>query len=421
MEGMGRRKRGNGGGGSAHDRAISRTASQKAIQPMVDLQPPQKTPANTESSPEPLYRTPEFAAVVALLSLALAALFVVLGVRMKNLSWFFVIAWIFASPAWYILCKWLLKRWRLFVFAVLLLTSGVALFFMDRYTRTPEAAPVTIVWQIPSSIPFGVGLSSTQLNAKAISDKHSVDGDWIYNPTFGATLQPGTQTLHVSFRSTHPDQYKDAEATIAIVVDPPIAKATEPAAEAPKPPSSGSKVPFPDVAPDLPQLGFQDDSDSVSATFGPSLTGSNHIYMLKQMNQPVFPVTVDGFAPLAFRWDKVRSRVSYTIKFWSPDNRATVEVTDGQFVVRNVYLDRNFTKNALEVVANNGQQPILQVIWKTPGHMILNGLFNRSDGMLLCMAENVPTVLHPSQASQCQIKPIFKYPSWKFEGVYADN
>jgi hypothetical protein len=183
---------------------------------------------------------------------------------------------------------------------------------------------------------------------------------------------------------------------------------------APPPPKPAS---FPDISPELPTLGFQDDADEVSVTFGTN-TGGNHVALLKKMTQPVYPITVDDFSPVSFWWNK--DHVSYRIKFWSPDQRAAVEVNDGKFVVRNISLDSNFTKNALEVVAGNGQ-PILQVIWMTPGHMRLNGLFPLSDGLLLCMSNDMPRTIPIGLADECKIKPIFKYPSWRHRGEYNEE
>lgn len=182
----------------------------------------------------------------------------------------------------------------------------------------------------------------------------------------------------------------------------------------PTPPPSPTTLPA--TSPDLPTLGFQDDSDTVSVTFGTN-TGSNRIGFLKKMSQAVFPITVDGFSPVSFKWDK--DHISYGIKFWSPDQRSAVEVTDGRFVLRNIGLDRNFTKNAFEVVASNGQ-PVLQVIWVTPGHMRLNGLFPRPDDQLLCIANDLPRAIPIDKANGCDIKPLFRYPSWKYPGEFAE-
>jgi hypothetical protein len=173
------------------------------------------------------------------------------------------------------------------------------------------------------------------------------------------------------------------------------------------------------VSPDLPTIGFQDDSDMVEASFG-TLTGGNHIAMLKQMNgQAVYPIDYNGIKPLQFEY--VDGKVSYSVKFWSPNQQSPVEVTDGKFTMRNDSLDRNYSSRALEVVTRDGH-PILQIIWLTPGHMRLNGLFPLPDGNLLCMSDSGPKTVSPNAPLvECNIQPIFKYPSWKYQGELASS
>jgi hypothetical protein len=176
---------------------------------------------------------------------------------------------------------------------------------------------------------------------------------------------------------------------------------------------------MPDVSPELPTLGFQDNSDVVEASFG-TLTGGNHIALLKEMKgRPAFPLDYNGVTPVSFRY--VDERVSYSVKFWSPEQHSVIEVTDGKFTVRNDSLDRNYSPRALEVVTSDGH-PILQIIWLTPGHMRLNGLFPLPDGNVLCMSNDSPkSVSSVSPFTTCSIAPIFKYPSWKFPSVLASS
>ena len=171
------------------------------------------------------------------------------------------------------------------------------------------------------------------------------------------------------------------------------------------------------VSPELPTIGFEDDSDVVEASFG-TMTGGNHVAMLKQMNgRPVYPIDYNGITPVQFQY--LDGKVSYSVKFWSPNQQSTIEVTDGRFTVRNDSLDRNYSSRALEVVTRDGH-PILQIIWLTPGHMRLNGLFPLPDGSALCMSDSGPkTVSANSPFSECHIPPVFKYPSWKYPGEFA--
>ncbi len=166
---------------------------------------------------------------------------------------------------------------------------------------------------------------------------------------------------------------------------------------------------------ELPTVGFQDDSDIILVTFG-SMTAGNHIAMLKQrQGQPVSPINYEGYSPIQLEY--LDGKVSYSVKFWSPTQNSVIEVKDGKFILRNSDLDLNYSSRALEVVTSDGY-PILQIIWLTPSHMRLNGLFPLPNGQLLCMSNDSPkTVESTSTIDACAITPIFKHPSWKYLGI----
>jgi hypothetical protein len=105
--------------------------------------------------------------------------------------------------------------------------------------------------------------------------------------------------------------------------------------------SRGPSPTMSSVSPELPTLGFQDNSDVVEASFG-TLTGGNHIALLKGMKgRPVYPLDYNGVTPVSFRY--VNGQVSYSVKFWSPAQQSVIEVKDGKFTVRNDSLDRNYS------------------------------------------------------------------------------
>jgi MBG domain (YGX type)/FG-GAP-like repeat/Viral BACON domain/Putative binding domain, N-terminal len=74
-------------------------------------------------------------------------------------------------------------------------------------------AGATITWPSPSPIAFGTPLSATQLNATA-----SVAGTFTYNPTFGAMLSLGAQTLNVTFTPNDTLNYAPATSSTTINV-----------------------------------------------------------------------------------------------------------------------------------------------------------------------------------------------------------
>jgi hypothetical protein len=76
-----------------------------------------------------------------------------------------------------------------------------------------QATPI-ISWATPAPIPYGMALSSTQLDATA-----NVPGTFVYTPTAGTVLAAGTQTLSVTFTPTS-SNYTPATAQVMLVVTP---------------------------------------------------------------------------------------------------------------------------------------------------------------------------------------------------------
>ena len=80
----------------------------------------------------------------------------------------------------------------------------------------------TLTWANPASIKSGTALSATQLNATA-----SAAGSFTYQPTLGAVLKPGKQTLKVTFT---PTDTRLSPITKEVTIE--ITPALNPAAEA---------------------------------------------------------------------------------------------------------------------------------------------------------------------------------------------
>jgi PKD repeat protein len=75
-----------------------------------------------------------------------------------------------------------------------------------------KATP-TITWNNPADMANGVVLGDTQLNAVT-----TVPGTFVYNPTFGTVLSPGSHTLHVDFTPTDTTNYTTASKDVTISV-----------------------------------------------------------------------------------------------------------------------------------------------------------------------------------------------------------
>ncbi|HEY3706167.1 MAG TPA: FG-GAP-like repeat-containing protein [Terracidiphilus sp.] len=76
-----------------------------------------------------------------------------------------------------------------------------------------EKAVPAISWAAPAPIPYGTPLGATQLNAST-----TVAGSFAYTPAAGTILDPGQQTLSVTFTPTDTAAYQSATATVYLTV-----------------------------------------------------------------------------------------------------------------------------------------------------------------------------------------------------------
>lgn len=106
-------------------------------------------------------------------------------------------------------------------------------------------------------------------------------------------------------------------------------------------------------------------------------------------------------------------KVHYTIQIWN--GLRILQITDGDFAFDEPYGDRNYSDTALEIVDDH-QKAILQVIWKTPSHLVINGIFKMQNGSAVIADDKGWRPLQPGDS----IRPIFKYPSYRFQGQYVD-
>ena len=75
-----------------------------------------------------------------------------------------------------------------------------------------KAIPV-LTWPTPAPIPYGTALSSVQLDATA-----NVPGTFVYTPPAGTILQPGNQTLSVTFTPTDAVDYTSVSGSVTLLV-----------------------------------------------------------------------------------------------------------------------------------------------------------------------------------------------------------
>jgi hypothetical protein len=176
-----------------------------------------------------------------------------------------------------------------------------------------------------------------------------------------------------------------------------------------------SPIPAPAASVALEQPTFHEKSEMVTFSLG----GFSEIRSVSDLKTRDSPFDINGFSPVAIYLVEDKLFVDFTT--WNGPDRPSVEVKGNEFQIRPEGWDHNSSTNALEVVNTQGQ-PVFQLIRNSATDVVINGLFLFPNGVL--WAANYPeTVMNPSPDKIAQFlpSPIFKYPSWKYPGKYADN
>ncbi len=124
----------------------------------------------------------------------------------------------------------------------------------------------------------------------------------------------------------------------------------------------------------------------------------------------VEPFNFGGYKPIRMYLDKGKLFVDVSI--YGGPGQAPVEVKRNEFTVRVPGWDRNFDSNALEVV-NNKKAPVFQLIYRTPYHIVINGIFPSPAGLMLANDDAFSGNM-PSIPKSFRILRLFKYPSNQF-------
>jgi hypothetical protein len=161
----------------------------------------------------------------------------------------------------------------------------------------------------------------------------------------------------------------------------------------------------------LPQPTFHEDSDSVTLVFGATAMTSSLAHL---RGNPMRPLDISGFEPVAVGIGD-ENKIGYYVALWGGEGNPPLEIHNDHFTVRVPTWDRNFSPTAFEVIDENGR-PVFQMMRKGETTLIMYGIF--------AALHNFVALVGPKQ-TKIEIKnftlaPIFKYPSWKYPGVYAN-
>ena len=177
------------------------------------------------------------------------------------------------------------------------------------------------------------------------------------------------------------------------------------------------RVPLESDLPQLPQI--REKADYVMINIGEGGTGgagaSVPIEALRK--GPFHPFKFAGYDPITIQMDG--DTLLFSFVAWGGSGEPPLEIHNNEFTVRNPRWDRNSNANELEVINPDGTV-VFQLIRKSPTNILITGIFPLPNGTLLVAGHNgaieTDKVL-PSYLPQ----RIFKYPSWRYPGKYADG
>jgi hypothetical protein len=97
---------------------------------------------------------------------------------------------------------------------------------LSQVVNTSTIAP-NLTWATPTAIAYPTPLSATQLNATATNSAGvAIPGSYAYSPAAGTVLNPGVQTLSVTFTPTDIATYTTASTSVSLTVNAPPASVT---------------------------------------------------------------------------------------------------------------------------------------------------------------------------------------------------
>ncbi len=115
---------------------------------------------------------------------------------------------------------------------------------LSQVVNTSTIAP-NLTWATPTAIAYPTPLSATQLNATATNSAGVASpGSYAYSPAAGTVLNPGVQTLSVTFTPTDIATYTTASTSVSLTVNAPPASVTLTAGPSTTPPGTQPTVPL---------------------------------------------------------------------------------------------------------------------------------------------------------------------------------
>ncbi len=144
--------------------------------------------------------------------------------------------------------------------------------------------------------------------------------------------------------------------------------------------------------------------------------GFNFGYDIDKLGQnKVKPFNLGGHSPVTLYVEGGMLYADVTI--YGGIGKTPIEIVHNEFVVRRPGWDKNYNRDAFEVV-DDKLNPIFQFIYKSKTHIIVNGIFPYPGGLILANDDGV--LINPILPTNFSLKRILKYPSSKYLGQLDD-
>lgn len=160
---------------------------------------------------------------------------------------------------------------------------------------------------------------------------------------------------------------------------------------------------------------FREKIDKISFQLGER--GMAFEYDVKSLgNNKIKPFNFGGCSPIAFYFENDMLYADVTI--YGGTGKTPIEIVHNEFTVRKSGWDKNFNREAFEVV-DDKLNPIFQLVYKTKANIVVTGIISCPGGLLLVDDDGV--TVNPDLPTNFSLKRIFKYPSSKYLGQLDDT
>jgi hypothetical protein len=156
---------------------------------------------------------------------------------------------------------------------------------------------------------------------------------------------------------------------------------------------------------------FNQEHKTLNFSLGGGITCGYSIEQLRK--QPNEPFQLGGHVPIKVYVEK--DKLYGDVEIFSQSGMPPIKISKNSISGLPHDWDVNKNEKALEVV-DSKNNPVYQLIYKSDGHIILNGIFPFPGGLVV--ADESRMVMNPALPYTMQLNRIFKYPAWKYPAEY---